>query len=100
MSPERTWLLAITRGFRGLRNRELRDFDELCRPSELGQVCFREIGVLHDGANVRNRQPRDAIKHGPQSVHSANPTPSAISQNLYAFSSCDIPDGPSITPMG
>jgi hypothetical protein len=51
----------------------------------LGQVCFREIDVLHDGANVRNRQPPDPIEHGPQSVRSANPAPSAISQNLYAF---------------
>jgi hypothetical protein len=58
-----------------------------------GQVCFREIDILNDGAYVENRQPPDAIKHGPQSVRCANPAPSAISQNLSAFSSCDVLDG-------
>jgi hypothetical protein len=28
--------VGITRGFRGLRNRKQTDFDEVCRPSELG----------------------------------------------------------------
>jgi hypothetical protein len=65
-----------------------------------GQVCFREIDVLHHRTNERNLQSLDTIKHRPQSVRSAHPAPSAISQKLYVFSSCLGPDSSWITAIG
>jgi hypothetical protein len=77
--------VGVDRGFRVLKNRVPTGSDKLCRPSQLGELCCREIDVLHHGPSRRNDQPPPAIRHVAQSVGNGDSEANGLSGNYDIF---------------